>query len=256
MANDGSFVDISGIQVGNYSVLTWIKPPRQRGVLWLCRCRCGRFRVKRGPELKYGLVKACRHCCNSKYGAAVGTRLLSIWQNMLYRCRNKNSTSYERYGGRGITVCERWANSFETFRDDMGDPPGPDHSLERLNNSGPYEKSNCTWATSGEQCRNRRSNVMFTIEGRTQCLTDWASEFGVSKTAAWSRYKRGVPLEFIFSDSPVRKLITIGGITKNVTDWSKESGVPIPRILWRARKGWADDQILMPLRRRKVKAAL
>lgn len=78
------------------------------------------------------------------------------WWHMLQRCYNPNSTHYKYYGGRGISVCERWRNSFEAYRDDMGPPPTPKHSIDRINNDGNYEPGNCRWATASEQARNKR----------------------------------------------------------------------------------------------------
>jgi hypothetical protein len=83
------------------------------------------------------------------------------WQAMIQRCTNQNATGYERYGGRGIVICDRWLNSFEAFYEDMGSKPGPDYSIERRENDGNYEKNNCYWATRVTQQNNRRINVRY-----------------------------------------------------------------------------------------------
>jgi hypothetical protein len=85
----------------------------------------------------------------------------NTWLNMKARCTNKNSPMYKNYGGRGITICEDWVNSFSTFIKDMGDKPSPKHSLDRINNEGNYEPSNCRWATAIEQANNRRPRSVF-----------------------------------------------------------------------------------------------
>jgi len=92
------------------------------------------------------------------------------------RCRNPNDKSYKNYGGRGITVCNRW-NDFANFLEDMGERP-EGMSLERKDNNGNYEPSNCKWATRSDQQNNRRSNRLFTINGKTQTFTQWVREVG------------------------------------------------------------------------------
>jgi hypothetical protein len=98
---------------------------------------------------------------------------------MLTRCTNKNSSSYENYGGRGITVCDRWLNSFELFFEDVGHRLSLKHSIERINTNGNYEPNNVKWATSREQSRNKRNNRWIEYNGKRMIITDWASYFGV-----------------------------------------------------------------------------
>ena len=88
---------------------------------------------------------------------------------------------YPRYGGRGITVCERWRSSFENFLADMGRRPGPEYSLDRINNDGNYEPGNCRWATIGEQAMNRRDNHWIEFNGERRCLTEWARHLGINR---------------------------------------------------------------------------
>lgn len=108
---------------------------------------------------------------------------------MRQRCENPNHTSYHRYGGRGISVCERWHN-FRTFVADMGPKPSPAYQIERENNERNYEPGNCIWETQRAQSRNRQDNLNITFDGRTMNLADWAKELGVSYSILYSRYKR------------------------------------------------------------------
>lgn len=98
---------------------------------------------------------------------------------MKNRCYDPNNVKFARYGGRGIVVCERWRDSFENFLSDMGERP-KGKSIERINNDGNYEPGNCRWATQGEQMRNAITTHNLTFRGKTQCMTDWAHDLGVT----------------------------------------------------------------------------
>lgn len=97
------------------------------------------------------------------------------WYNIKSRCENPKNDKYHLYGGRGIKVCERWQN-FHNFYADMGDPPSPRHSVDRVDNNGPYSPENCRWATVTEQNRNKRNNRV--ILGK--CMSEWAEQLGVT----------------------------------------------------------------------------
>lgn len=122
------------------------------------------------------------------------TRVYSIWKNMRFRCNNPNAVGWERYGGRGIRTCARWA-LFEHFLADMGPPPSRAHSIERIDNSGDYEPGNCRWATTQEQSLNRRTNRRVTFQGRTLCVSEWAEKLGLKFGTLYSRLLRGESLE-------------------------------------------------------------
>ncbi len=113
------------------------------------------------------------------------------WFAMIRRCTNKNHKQYKDYGGRGITVCERWLHSFENFLSDMGEVPGK-LTLDRKDNAGNYEPSNCKWSTRKEQNRNRRDSIMITYQGKTQCVTVWAEELNLKAATIRNRVRWGV----------------------------------------------------------------
>lgn len=113
-----------------------------------------------------------------------------VWYEMKRRCRNPIDPHFDRYGGRGITVCDRW-NDFATFLADMGPRPSDDHSIERVDNAGPYAPDNCKWATRIEQGQNKRNNHLIAFEGRTQSLNAWAREFGMPRCRLTMRLRRG-----------------------------------------------------------------
>ena len=122
---------------------------------------------------------------------------------MIDRCQNKSSKVWDRYGGRGIKVCERWRKSFDAFVEDMG-VPEPKMTLERIDNNKGYSPENCRWATMQEQQRNRRDTVWLTFNGKTKCLADWAQTLSVSPQAIGYRLRSGYSVEEALS-KPFRK---------------------------------------------------
>lgn len=117
------------------------------------------------------------------------------WKNMKARCSNPTYPDFHRYGGRGITVCERWREDFYNFLADMGLRP-EGLSLDRWpDNNGNYEPGNCRWASDRDQRRNTRRNVHLTISGRTQTMADWAQESGLHKNTLQKRVSRGWPAD-------------------------------------------------------------
>lgn len=113
------------------------------------------------------------------------------WYCMLMRCYNPKIKGYKDYGGRGITVCERWIRDYPAFLKDMGTRPTQSHSLERIENDKGYSPENCRWATKKEQQNNRRNNVQITHNGQTKTISQWADDFGVTRNVMYARYQRG-----------------------------------------------------------------
>lgn len=113
---------------------------------------------------------------------------------MISRCTNENRPDYKYYGGRGITVCDRWRNSFGSFLEDMGERP-EGMSIDRKQNSIGYGPDNCKWSTSKQQMQNVRTNRNITFNGETLCLMEWARRIGINKQSLSDRIKRGWPLE-------------------------------------------------------------
>lgn len=156
---------------------------RQDGrVTWLVKCECGQERQVRGNNLKSGQTKSCG-CLKIETSRTLASRLLvthgktktpeyNVWNAMWARCTNPNAIGFDRYGEKGIVVCEEWG-SFERFFADMGTRPSPRHELDRINSLGNYEPGNCRWATKWEQSANR-SNVKRRTTGRKiLTMPDW-----------------------------------------------------------------------------------
>ncbi len=127
------------------------------------------------------------------------TREYKIRRDMIQRCTNPKDTGYRRYGGRGITVCERWLASFQNFLDDMGSCPSPKHTIERIDNNGPYSPENCRWATWVEQCNNKRTNRFLTHDGETMTIVEWSRRTGINESTLYSRAERGLPDHLVLS---------------------------------------------------------
>lgn len=118
----------------------------------------------------------------------------SSFRSMLERCYSRKDKYYHLYGGRGIKVCERWKSSFENFYEDMGPRPFK-HSLDRIDNDGNYEPSNCRWAKSIIQANNRRSNRKISFNGKIQTISEWGRELGLNKSVIRNRLERGYSVE-------------------------------------------------------------
>lgn len=120
------------------------------------------------------------------------------WAQMRRRCLDISNQRYKDYGGRGITICERW-QSFENFFEDMGVRP-EGMTLERIDNDGPYSPDNCRWATPSEQAKNRRSNISLTVHGETLTVEEWSKRANVTARNIYQRLRRGWPAERVIAN--------------------------------------------------------
>ena len=173
----GAKKDLKGQRFGRWLVLEETDERRHGNVMWLCKCDCGTVRTVSAHSLLKGKTLSCG-CYNkdviTKHGMG-RTRLHGIWSKMRYRCENLDSPRAMDYVGRGIKVCEEWSNSFEAFAEwALANGYRDDLSIDRIDNDGNYEPSNCRWATLEEQGRNKRNNVWLTCNGETHTLSDWA----------------------------------------------------------------------------------
>jgi hypothetical protein len=164
---------------------------------WICECRCGAYIIVEGSHLKEGHTRSCG-CLQKKVVSKLNkthglakTPEYKIWHAMIRRCTNKDLECYKNYGGRGITVCERWLNSIQLFLEDMGPRPSPDLSVERIDNAGNYCPENCKWGTDEEQLNNKRDNVVLTYRDETMTVAQWARKFNVKSNRIYQAIYKG-----------------------------------------------------------------
>lgn len=187
-------------------------PNSQNLTRWYCRCACGKEVLCTAGALKDGRQKSCgclrteRATANAISRTTHGDRTgflttpeYKAWRGVKERCFNPKHAKYEDYGGRGITVCDRWKYSFENFLADMGRRPGPGYSIDRKKNNGRYELANCRWATTREQQNNKRSNHNVTYQGETHTIREWARLKNINHVTLRWRLARGWSLDRIFS---------------------------------------------------------
>lgn len=213
----GKLIDLVGQHFGRLTVIKraedYISPKGIHKTMWVCECSCkdkniiitSGNRLKRGETTSCGCyAKESSIAKNTKHGDT-NTRLYNIWSEMKKRCYNENAPKYKNYGGRRITVCEEWLDDFVNFKKWAMENGYSDHlTIDRINNNGNYEPSNCRWATIEEQNNNRRSNKMITFSGETHNLKYWCETLSLPYSPIELRLARGWSVEDAFT-IPIRK---------------------------------------------------
>jgi len=190
---------------------------------WKCRCTCG----EEVPVEHYQLLSARTRSCgcfqrelvsamftgrgHGESTHAGNTTEYRIWKGIVQRCCNPNDHAFEDYGGRGITICERWRSSYENFLADVGRRPSRDLSIDRIDNNGGYCPGNVHWATMKRQNRNSRQNRLLTFDGITRCIAEWAEITGIASTALYQRIADGWDSEKALT-TPVRRFRRRNGV--------------------------------------------
>lgn len=193
--------NLVGQQFGMWTVTSFAFL-RSGAYYWNLRCQCG---VERAVSIAALVRGSSRSCGCSRILAGFASRKVrkepefKTWDSMIYRCHNASCHAFSRYGGRGITVCDRWRTSYHNFLADMGRRPSLKHTLDRIDNGGNYEPGNCRWATKLEQARNRANSVIVEFDGRKQTLPDWAEELGLSYQTIMQRFRRGLPIDRVLA---------------------------------------------------------
>lgn len=207
--------DLSGLVFGRLTVLGFVKINANGLTFWECKCACGGVTISNRNNLIRGTSKSCgcmviknmvakiiKHgeCFNYKK-----SKEYRAWLSLRERCINSNSKDFYRYGGRGITVCDRWITSFENFLNDMGRAPSPKHSIDRKNNEGNYEPENCRWANAFEQANNTRKNRLIEYKGEIKTISIWCRELGMKYQTVNKRLAKGQPINTAFKTTTICK---------------------------------------------------
>jgi hypothetical protein len=195
-------LELSGKRFGKLVAIKQHGERSSRGLIqWLCKCDCGNMTLAVGNKLSNNGVKSCG-CLKQESAHKLGLTLnkthgqsrtveYKAWQNMITRCYNENSPNYVNYGGRGISVCGRWKNSFEKFLSDMGPKPKDSFSLERINNNRGYSPANCKWASRSEQNSNKRDIPLYEYKGKKYTCRQLCALTGVNPATFKYRIKQG-----------------------------------------------------------------
>jgi hypothetical protein len=196
----GKARDLTGQRFGRLVAQAKTGATQHRHSLWECLCDCGVETIVLGINLTNGSTASCG-CLQREVAAALGrksathgmkgTATYRIWNGIRFRCHNEASKDWANYGGRGISVCDRWRSSFTNFLADMGECP-PGMSIDRYpDNDGNYEPGNCRWATRVEQANNRRTTHAITHNGETLSISEWARRAHISPQLLYNRVVTG-----------------------------------------------------------------
>lgn len=192
-----AFIDLTGKSFGRWTVVSYAG----RGTsMWNVRCACGTEATVSGSNLKKGGTRSCG-CLRVEVSRAKAikhgtltrgaqTKTYSIWKAMKKRCNNSNNSDYMYYGGKGVKVCERWSASYESFLEDMGECPGPEMTIDRIDGSKGYEPGNCRWASRLTQSENRAATRIVEFNGRRMSISTFANLLGKSSSTVWRNIVR------------------------------------------------------------------
>ena len=187
--------DIAGQKFGLLTAMEIAHQHSCGSYYWLCQCECGEFSLVMATKLIRGKTKSCG-CLKHKKGqnATHGLKshpMYSVWRGIKYRCLNENSQNYRSYGGRGITICDEWKESFQVFYNDMKDGYVKGLQIGRIENDKGYSKDNCRWETNIENQNNKRTNVFLTLDGETHTAAEWSRILHIKDNTIQTRKRKG-----------------------------------------------------------------
>lgn len=246
-------LELAGQKFGRLMVIDQSQVRALNGsIQWNCLCDCGNKVTARSDHLysEYTLSCGCLRKEKTATHGMTNTSEYNIWKTMIQRCTNINNQSYPDYGSRGITVCDRWLNSFQAFYEDMGPRPSFDHSMERRENDKGYYKENCYWATRVQQANNRRNNVLYSYKDSQYTISKLIElpEVKESKVPANTITTRVQQLGYTVEQAlnrPIRVISTYthNEVTKTIKEWSREYNVEYHKLYRRLiQLGWSFER--------------
>lgn len=212
-----------------------------------CVCDCGKQHNCEKYNLGTGNTRHCgdcsslkkakhktthRHSASSTEKGSLEAKCYYTWQGIKRRTLTTYDAAYRRYGGRGIGVCDEWANSYEAFLSDMGLPPTMEHQIDRTDNNGNYEPSNCLWVTRKQNANNKSNNRAVTAFGKTQNLAEWAREVGIKRETIARRLNAGATPEDALNKKmkrpgKIRSVDTPSGTFETISEAARAHGMSV-----------------------------
>jgi hypothetical protein len=249
--------DLAGKKFGLLTGIRYIGKSDSGWSIWSFICDCGAVVERLGTSVATGNTKSCG-CLKSESKKTHGLSETSEYashKNMIRRCTDPKNSMFHRYGGRGITVCDRWlgVNGVVNFLADMGRKPTKAHTLERNDNDAGYSPENCIWATKYEQAQNRRTTHLITVDGETKSQSAWDASKSSSINIVGDRIRRGWHPEDAVK-TPVAKYkreLTHDGQTKSLHAWENVMNLGHGTIAYRLSLGWSvSDAITKPSKKK------
>lgn len=199
-------IDLTGKQFGRLTVIgraeDQVAPNGRRRVMWVCKCECGNVKVVNGDNLKGGKTLSCG-CLHKEIArdnmithGDTDSRLYGVWCAIKRRCCKSYEPRYDRYGGRGIKMCDEWLNDYSAFKEwalASGYRPDAERgecTIDRIDNDGDYSPSNCRWVSMREQANNKSTNRHITFRGETHTVAEWAEILGIPYERLYQRLTR------------------------------------------------------------------
>lgn len=201
MPNPSNFKDLTGQTFGNLYVVKRIENTATNKAQWQCECLCGNIIPVITSHLKSGHTKSCgclkRDLCIERHltHGMSDTPEYNIWLRIIQRCTNPNNQDFKDYGGRGITICDKWRYDFMAFFNHTGKRPSIKHSIDRINNNSGYKPNNVQWSLPQKQANNKRNNHNIIIHYCTMTMSQWAKFVGMDNATLWNRIKNNWPIE-------------------------------------------------------------
>lgn len=233
-------IDMTGQRYGSATAVRSVGLTSDGKYKWLFLCDCGNEFEANGAKFRSGEATTCQSCAKERVRLSRTTHGMGktveyrTWTHIKSRCYNSNVPEYADYGGRGISVCSRWLESFENFLHDMGPRPSGRMTIDRYpDNDGNYEPGNCRWATYTQQANNTRANRKITINGDTKNMAEWAKEFGLRTENVFKRLKRGKSGESILKKSWEADVFDFNGVSASIPEWSAITGIKKATLYWR-----------------------